>query len=117
MKSQLQSAMPNWHPPSHDHMMSPSMQAQMRDPGCTSMTRWAWATTARWELRLRDRSSGGLVQGVQDMTTSPSRAGPVPCEFLTRVACFSTNEDPPPPPPPPPSPLVRCPPAPPPPPP
>jgi len=33
MKSQLQSAMPNWHPPSHDHMMNPSMQAQMRDPG------------------------------------------------------------------------------------
>jgi hypothetical protein len=33
MKSQMQSEMPNWHPPSHDHMMSPSMQAQMRDPG------------------------------------------------------------------------------------
>jgi hypothetical protein len=33
MKSQMQSEMPNWHPPSHDHMMTPSMQAQMRDPG------------------------------------------------------------------------------------
>jgi hypothetical protein len=33
MKSQLQSEIPNWHPPSHDHTMSPEMQAQMRDPG------------------------------------------------------------------------------------
>jgi hypothetical protein len=34
MKSQMQSEMPNWHPPSRDgHMMSSGMQAQMRDPG------------------------------------------------------------------------------------
>jgi hypothetical protein len=33
MKSQLQNEMPNWHPPSHDGMMNPAMQAQMRDPG------------------------------------------------------------------------------------
>jgi hypothetical protein len=34
MKSQIQSEMPNWHPPSHDdHRMSAGMQAQMRDPG------------------------------------------------------------------------------------
>ncbi len=34
MKSQMQSEMPEWHPPSHnDHTMSAGMQAQMRDPG------------------------------------------------------------------------------------
>lgn len=34
MKSQMQSEMPDWHPPSHnDHTMSAGMQAQMRDPG------------------------------------------------------------------------------------
>jgi hypothetical protein len=33
MKSQLESQMPNWHPPSHDHMMTAAMQTEMRDPG------------------------------------------------------------------------------------
>lgn len=33
MKSQMQSAMPNWHPPSGQHMMNGPMREQMRDPG------------------------------------------------------------------------------------
>jgi hypothetical protein len=33
IKSQLQSAMPNWHPSTREHVMSAAMQMEMRDPG------------------------------------------------------------------------------------
>ena len=33
MKTQMQSEMPDSHPPTRDHMMTAAMQTQMRDPG------------------------------------------------------------------------------------